>query len=404
MTSVPDFNEYPTERRVTAVELVPNGVAVIWDDGLRTTHHRLVLRENSVDPATTHPDSREQQLQLTDIDADLAIAGAEVTAAGGIRVQWSPHAAGLTESVYDPGWLREWAVESDEALALPEVVHWRGDLDLADLTFDGADMLGNGSEPPHEPGPAFGDWLRAIRTHGVGIVTGLPVRESMLHEVAEMIGPVRTTNFGHAFDVRTKAAAADITSNAYTDLELPVHTDLDTREYMPGLQFLYCMVADAEGGESRLSDASAVTRFLRDDHPEAFDALTTIPVTFFNKAIDTDYRHEAPFLVVDDDGELVEARWSPWLRAPLQASIDDAERFYAALRLALKLGDSSEFVTSVRLGPGDLLGFDNRRVLHGRGPFDRSTGDRWLRGCYVEREELESRLRIIERERRKTAT
>ena len=382
---LPDFNTYPVQHRAVRAETIGHGIAVTWDDGLRTEHHRFVLRENSPDPATTHPLSREQQLQLTEIPPDLEIVGAEVDADGGVRVQWST--GPVAESVYHPGWLRAWAAETTPPNPLPDQVVWDATLDLATVSFDGDAVLAGGDE--------FDRFLLAVHTHGVALVRGLPVDEDMIERLPSMLGPVRTTNFGHVFDVRTKSA--EVTSNAYTDLELPVHTDLDTREYMPGLQFLWCMVNDATGGESRLSDAAAITRHLRSEHPEAYDALTTIPVSFINKATDTDYRFVAPFLVVDDAGELVEARWSPWLRGPLQASIADAERFYAGLRLALQLGDDARFVVSHKLGAGDMLAFDNRRVLHGRGPLDRSTGERWLRGSYVEREELESRLRVRQR-------
>ena len=382
---LPDFNTYPVIHRAVEVAVIDHGIAVRWDDGTRTEHHRLVLRENSPDPATTHPLSREQQLQLTEIPNDLCIVGATIDADGGIRVQWS--VGSLAESVFHPGWLRAWAAETPPPSALPDRVRWDGSLELSTLTFDGEQVLAGGE--------VFDDFLLAVHTHGVALVEGLPVDGNMIERLPSMLGPVRTTNFGHVFDVRTKVEG--VTSNAYTDLELPVHTDLDTREYMPGLQFLWCMVNDATGGESRLSDAAAITRHLRDAYPDAYDALTTIPVSFINKATDTDYRFVAPFLVVDDQGELIEARWSPWLRGPLQASIDDAERFYAGLRLALELGDDARFVVSHKLRAGDLLAFDNRRVLHGRGPLDRSTGERWLRGSYVEREELESRLRVRQR-------
>lgn len=383
MWELPDFGSYPIEHLVTHAELIDNGVAVTWDDGAVTRHHRLVLREHSPDDQTINPLSREQQLQLSDIDEDLAIVAAGVDANGGLTVSWSHGVPAVSN--YHPGWLRAWAPELNEQ-GLPPIVAWTASLDFDTVTF-GADVV--------ERGASFEGFVSSLYSHGVALLRGLPVDESMIMTLPSMIGPVRATNFGDAFDVQTRAV--EVTSNAYTDLELPVHVDLATREYMPGLQFLYCMVNDAQGGESRLSDAIAIARVLRDEHPAAFGALTTIDVMFANKAVDSDYRHSGPFLVVDDDGELIEARWSPWLRGPLQASIDDAERFYKALRLAMSLAEDPAFSITHRLEAGDMLAFDNRRVLHGRAAVDRITGDRWLRGSYVEREELASCLRVLKR-------
>lgn len=385
--ALPDFSSYPIDHRVTGARPVTDGVEVTWDDGRVTTHHRFVLRENSPDPATIHPVSREQQLQLTEIPFDLQIVAARADDQGGLIVEWS-HGP-IETSNFHPGWLRAWAAESTEPTSamLDDPVVWDATLDLASVTFDGAHVLDQGQE--------FVRFLRTLRAHGIALVRGLPADERTVEVLPAMVGPIRTTNFGRVFDVRSHGV--DVTSNAYTDLALPVHTDLDTREYMPGLQFLHCLVNDAAGGESRLTDGRAITRRLRAEHPDAFDALTTIPVCFLNKAVDTDYRHVSPFLVVDEQGELVEARWSPWLRGPLQATIADSERFYAALRTALELGDASEFTVTHRLDAGDMLAFDNRRVLHGRAGLDRTSGDRWLRGCYVEREELDSKLRVLQR-------
>ncbi len=393
--ALPDFDSYPDSKRVVGAEVIPNGVRVRWSDDLVSEHHRYVLREHSPDPITTNPLSREQQIQFAELAPDLQIVAAEADENGGLVVQWS-HGEVAT-STYHPGWLRVWAAATPEAHELDAPVPWRSTIELQAHCFD-ASGLSFRTNPTESP--QFVGWLSSLRTHGVGVLTGLAVEPTTITDIASLIGPVRTTNFGHVFDVQTKST--DVTSNAYTDLELPVHTDLDTREYMPGLQFLFCMRSDALGGESRLSDGAAICRYLREHEPAAFEALTTIPVMFANKAVETDYRHIAPFLVVDDDGELVEARWSPWLRGPLNASIADAERFYGALRLAVEMAEDQRFVTSVRLNPGDLLGFDNRRILHGRGAIDRTTGERWLRGCYVEREELESRLRIIARRGRES--
>ncbi|MFT7548404.1 MAG: gamma-butyrobetaine dioxygenase, partial [Candidatus Azotimanducaceae bacterium] len=53
-----------------------------------------------------------------------------------------------------------------------------------------------------------------------------------------------------------------------------------------------------------------------------------------------------------------------------------------------------------RLDPGQMMCFDNRRMLHGRTAFDPASGSRRLRGCYGEREDLESCLRMIARRKR----
>ena len=51
----------------------------------------------------------------------------------------------------------------------------------------------------------------------------------------------------------------------------------------------------------------------------------------------------------------------------------------------------------ISLTPGDVLAFDNRRILHGRDAYTEGRRDRLLRGCYGERDELRSRIRILER-------
>ena len=44
--------------------------------------------------------------------------------------------------------------------------------------------------------------------------------------------------------------------------------------------------------------------------------------------------------------------------------------------------------------------FDNRRILHGRSRFFPNTGFRHLHGFYVDRSELDSRVRVLTRRAR----
>ena len=56
--------------------------------------------------------------------------------------------------------------------------------------------------------------------------------------------------------------------------------------------------------------------------------------------------------------------------------------------------------SNFKLGAGDMICFDNRRVLRGRTSFDPTSSKRWLRGCYMKREELWSGLRMAARAKR----
>ena len=131
-----------------------------------------------------------------------------------------------------------------------------------------------------------------------------------------------------------------------------------------------------------------------------FEALTTVPVTGASKAKSTDYRWTTPIVGTDETGAVSEIRWNPWLRAPMKASFEDVDKVYRGLRFLFELSERPESRVVTRLKAGDMLSFDNRRVLHGRTGYDPSTGERRLRGCYVDREHLISSLRIAERRKR----
>ena len=55
-------------------------------------------------------------------------------------------------------------------------------------------------------------------------------------------------------------------------------------------------------------------------------------------------------------------------------------------------------VEGVAFAAGDLLCFDNERVLHGRTAFH--GGERLLQGCYADRDGLRSTLALLRRRAR----
>ena len=86
------------------------------------------------------------------------------------------------------------------------------------------------------------------------------------------------------------------------------------------------------------------------------------------------------------------------LRGPIDVPGHQTIALYKAYSCFIRLTREERFQFFHRLNSGDLIVFDNRRVLHARNAFDLKTGSRHLQGCYVDRDELLSRIRVLERD------
>jgi gamma-butyrobetaine dioxygenase len=231
------------------------------------------------------------------------------------------------------------------------------------------------------------------------VLENSPIREGYLLELAQRIGPVRDSNFGALWDVLADVALAGdakTNSTANTGLRLGPHSDLPTREIPPGFQFLHCLVNEAEGGESTLTDGVALVEALERTHPEAFELLSTRHWIFFNRGPGIDHRWSAPIIDYLPGSDVPTLRAFYPVRAFPAMATEDIGRSYDALRLFHRLADKPEFELKFRLTAGDIMCFDNRRILHGRDAFTGS-GKRHLQGVYIDRDEILSRGRALNR-------
>ncbi|MGI9410067.1 MAG: TauD/TfdA family dioxygenase [Hyphomicrobiaceae bacterium] len=382
----PDFERYAIVHRIVAATVNEDVVRVRWSDGRESLHHALWLRENSPDPDTIHPLSREMLLDPLDIPSDIAPSSAIVLDDGTLEVSWSHEAL---VSAYHPGWLRAHAYFDDEAATngtAGTTVTWDASTLTAPLTFNGLKAL--------EDESAYLGWLQALRDYGVARLEGLPIGADTLQRVVGRIGPMRATNFGRTFDVVVKD---DPNSNAYTAAALVQHMDLATREMPPGLQFLFCRENSTHGGEGVYTDGFRIAADMKENDPAHFEALCSIRWEFKNRAKDCDYRAVGPVFAHDASGAITDVRFTPWLRAPLKASIVDQRLAYTAIRAFMTHNRDTKYQVRLTYRPGDLLAFDNRRILHGRASFDAAGGSRYLHGCYMDRDDLLSCIRTIER-------
>jgi gamma-butyrobetaine dioxygenase len=226
----------------------------------------------------------------------------------------------------------------------------------------------------------------------------VPARSGEVAEVAGRIGFVWSHAAGNTFDIRPCSPTESL---AYTSLGLPPHTDLPSRASPPTVQLLLCLDNDVEGGDLILVDGWTVAAELRATEPLFYQLLSEVSVEFRFAAGKADYRFRGPILAHDAAGDLRQIRLNSFLQSPFDLPGDLIDPFYRAYRALLALTRDRRFQVRVRLQSGDLMSFDNHRVLHGRTPFDPTSGRRHLQACYLETDELESCLRWLERSRRR---
>ncbi|KAL7470731.1 hypothetical protein ACHAXS_010996 [Conticribra weissflogii] len=218
--------------------------------------------------------------------------------------------------------------------------------------------------------------------------------------------------YGNIFHVRV--GERDSNNVAYTSASLCPHQDLAYYESPPGMQLLHCVAMDEGviGGESTLIDALAAAYRLRELRPESFECLVRCPATFVKQRAGASMTYRRPHIVLAEDGisntrelmerEIVAVHWSPPFEGPVVLPPGDVDRYYEAysdferiLDLAVTSEDcderdelsqyANEFTWERKLSPGEVLVFNNRRMLHGRRgfSFEEGLGQRHLVGCYT---------------------
>jgi len=382
--AVADFRTYPLISALSGVQNLTDRVSLAWADGRVSPFHHVWLRDNCPCEQCVYTVTREQVFEIVDAAPDLAPVNAHIDSDGCLQIDWQDG----HHSRFDPGWLRAHAYDdesrAERLAAKPQPYLWRSDLQLP--VFDYSALMNDNG--------ALLQWLIALRDIGLTQVRGVPTEPGSLKLIAQRISFIRESNFGVLFNVQSKA---DADSNAYTAFNLPLHTDLPTRELQPGLQFLHCLVNDAEGGESIFVDGFAIADALRQEAPELFQALCEIPVEFRNKDRHSDYRCLAPIIALDALGRVAEVRMANFLRGAFDTSVEQMPLLYRAYRRLIAMTREPRFRLMQRLNPGELWCFDNRRTLHARNAFDPATGARHFQGCYIDRDELLSRILVLQR-------
>ena len=354
-------------------------VALTWRDGMTARFHAIWLRDNALDGETRDPGNGQRRITLADIPQTIAVVCANVQG-DSLAVEFDTG----EQAVFPAQWLRDRNYDKAVATAPfdPELQLWSGDHkvhsgEISELENDRAGL--------HR-------WLNGVRRHGVARVSGLAAEPGALQRVVDLFGYIRETNYGRWFDVRTEVNPTNL---AYTNLGLQAHTDNPYRDPVPGLQVLSCVENSVHGGESAVVDGFRAIDILRRENPGWFDVLAGYPARFEYAGSDgVRLTSKRPVIECGPDGQVMAIRFNNRsMAANTDVPFERMETWYDALRRLGDIVDDAGQAVTFRLDPGEAFIVDNTRVLHARTAFSGS-GQRWLQGCYADRDSLLSELAV----------
>lgn len=258
--------------------------------------------------------------------------------------------------------------------------------DNLDLTYDWA-AVGDDEK-------TFFNSVNDFLTYGYIILKNTPTEAQSILDIATKYGFVRDTNFGRYFEVYSRPDANDL---AYTPHAIGPHTDNPYRDPVPGIQLLHCLVNDTSGGFSTLVDSITVAETLKAEDPKGYQLLSQIAVRFRFFDNDTELVGYHPIIEEDHNGNIIGIHYSPRLDDLPLLDEPSLQAYQAARKRLSELLEDPRFEKKFKLDPGELMMFDNNRVLHGRTSFDPSEGHRHLQGCYIDRDAPKSHYRLLAR-------
>lgn len=350
-------------------------------DGSAVDLHPLWLRERCRSESSVDQRTGQRFYNPSDLDPDLSVTTIREAAPDLYVVTFSDRVV----SHFDAAELIAEAGLKPGADGLPELTAWDATL----KPFPEANWQA-------QPDDALKrDIVTKFLRYGFVILHNVPTADKSLFQVAETFGFVRDTNFGRLFNVRSIPNANDL---AYSSLSLDPHTDNPYREPAPGIQLLHCLTNQTSGGLSTLVDGYACVEALRAKDPAAYALLTKVQSRFRFQDVDAEHVAWAPHVKLDENGVFQAVHFSPRLDFSPLLPADQLQAFYAARRQLDRLLKAADFEIRFRLDDGDLVMFDNRRLLHGRTSFDTQEGIRHLQGCYIDSDGPRSLYRVLTRD------
>jgi trimethyllysine dioxygenase len=365
---------------LSTARLVNEEVEVSWKDAVASARFSpFWLRDHCHSEESLNSETLQRQVDTFAIAKDIAPAKVEITDAGQtLRVTW---ANDRPVSIFPAGFL--WQISQNEGREpAPRRTLWDHDsMGKHFPTVSHREILDSEA--------ALLRWLSLAEEFGFALTTGASASVADLETLVKRVGYVRQTIFGGMWEFTANMAFKD---TAYTSAAIGPHTDGTYSNDSPGFQMFQCLGFNGTGGESTLVDGFKVAETIRQTDPKAFQVLSEIKVPAHYLGDGVHLRAEHAVIGLDHNGDLRQIAYNNYDRAPFRLPLPQMTEFYRALALFHRLINDPAYEISMRLLPGTVLFFDNWRTLHGRHAFQ---GQRHMSGAYLNKEDVESKLRVL---------
>ncbi len=356
-----------------------------WNDNFRSSFHAIWLRDNCRCDQCGEPAIGRRTLKLSELDIDLKILNADLTETGdqaSINLTWSDGHNGT----FSTSWLRQYCYDTPSRSTRSfSPILWSDEFRVNPPNFEYDEIATNDKN--------FFDLLLALRNHGLCFINNASEIPGTLESLASKIGWIQENNFGRVQDL----VVDDNQRSIANDVEpLKPHTDEPYRASPPGIILFHCIETDTAGaGSSTFLDGFEAADALRNEDPDGFAALTNNRQLFRRHFDgDVDLIAEFPVISTDEFKNICGVRVNDRVAAPACIHPDQVPVYYRGMKRFLELVEDNQRILNKKLNPGDIVIFDNHRILHGRTRLTMNAR-RWLQWVQLERGDFHSRLRIL---------
>lgn len=356
-----------------------SGIEIAFAGGAAHVFTESWLRDHCTCAQCRHPDTQQRLLDTFALPPGLKAAALELGAGGRLlSVTWSDG----HQSSFSAGYL---------AAALAPV----GILGSETTTWNDDEIAADFPQMPYEAvmaeDSALEAYLEKLERFGFCFVEGTPATPEATRGFATRIAYIRETIFGGYWDFTANMEHKD---TAYTSMAIGPHTDGTYSFDAPGYQMFHCLAFDGVGGENVFVDGFRIAEIMRRETPELYQVLTEIevPGQYIDHERGIHLMARRPLFRRDATGRLAQVSFNNLDRAPFALEPSRQALFAEAYATFARHANDRALQYRRRLAPGSLVLFDNWRLLHAR---DAYSGYRRLAGAYLNKEDVESRLRVL---------